>query len=66
MRLIILRHATAGNKRHWSGPDAQRPLDTDGERTAELLAKMGAARKAGGWVNAAPRPPEIRLIAEPT
>jgi phosphohistidine phosphatase SixA len=41
MRLIILRHATAGHKPDWTGPnDAQRPLDINGERTAELLAKM--------------------------
>jgi 8-oxo-dGTP diphosphatase len=40
MRLIILRHATAGHKRDWSGPDDRRPLDNDGERTAELLAKV--------------------------
>jgi phosphohistidine phosphatase SixA len=40
MRLIILRHATAGHKRDWTGPDAQRPLDIEGERTAELLAKV--------------------------
>src|SRR5262245_63698604 len=40
MRLFILRHATAGHKRDWIGSDAQRPLDVEGEHTAELLAKV--------------------------
>ena len=54
MRLTILRHATAGAKRHWSGPDAQRPLDIDGERTAELLAKVLADYRVS------------RLVSSPT
>jgi phosphohistidine phosphatase SixA len=54
MRLTILRHATAGNKRSWSGPDAQRPLDADGERTAELVAKLLADYRVG------------RLVSSPT
>ena len=34
MRLTIVRHASAGTKRAWPGPDVERPLDPDGERDA--------------------------------
>jgi 8-oxo-dGTP diphosphatase len=36
MRLLV-RHAHAGNKRHWSGPDAERPLSIRGWAQAEGL-----------------------------
>jgi phosphohistidine phosphatase SixA len=36
MRLLV-RHAHAGNKRHWSGPDAERPLSVRGWAQAEGL-----------------------------
>ena len=36
MRLLV-RHAHAGNKRHWSGPDAERPLSVRGWSEAEGL-----------------------------
>ena len=36
MRLLV-RHAHAGNKRHWSGPDADRPLSIRGWAQAEGL-----------------------------
>jgi phosphohistidine phosphatase SixA len=36
MRLLV-RHARAGNKRHWSGPDAERPLSIRGWAQAEGL-----------------------------
>jgi phosphohistidine phosphatase SixA len=36
MRLLV-RHAHAGHKRHWSGPDAERPLSTRGWAQAEGL-----------------------------
>lgn len=36
MRLLV-RHAHAGNKRHWRGPDAERPLSVRGWSQAEGL-----------------------------
>jgi phosphohistidine phosphatase SixA len=36
MRLLV-RHAHAGDKRHWSGPDAERPLSVRGWSQAEGL-----------------------------
>src|SRR5262245_11362445 len=44
MRLLV-RHAHAGNKRHWSGPDAERPLSIRGWAQAEgLLETLGDLR----------------------
>jgi 8-oxo-dGTP pyrophosphatase MutT (NUDIX family)/phosphohistidine phosphatase SixA len=45
---ILLRHASAGSKRRWSGNDLDRPLDpggaADAERLAQLLACFGYCR----------------------
>jgi 8-oxo-dGTP diphosphatase len=45
---ILLRHASAGSKRTWSGEDLDRPLDpggaADGERLARLLSCFGSCR----------------------
>jgi phosphohistidine phosphatase SixA len=35
--LLVVRHADAGDKRTWSGPDALRPLSPTGHRQAEGL-----------------------------
>jgi phosphohistidine phosphatase SixA len=44
MRLLV-RHAHAGHKRHWSGPDAERPLSIRGWAQAEgLLATLADLR----------------------
>jgi phosphohistidine phosphatase SixA len=32
--VVVVRHARAGSKRRWSGPDLLRPLDSVGERHA--------------------------------
>jgi 8-oxo-dGTP diphosphatase len=46
--LVLLRHASAGSKAHWSGNDLDRPLDTrgaaDADRLAGLLACFGTFR----------------------
>jgi 8-oxo-dGTP diphosphatase len=46
--LILLRHASAGSKRTWSGEDLDRPLDpggaADAERIARLLSCFGSCR----------------------
>src|SRR4029434_9903378 len=44
MRLLV-RHAHAGNKRHWSGPDAERPLSIRGwAQAGGLLEPLGDLR----------------------
>jgi 8-oxo-(d)GTP phosphatase len=46
--LILLRHASAGQKSQWPGDDLARPLDTGGAQDAGLLASLlrcfGASR----------------------
>jgi 8-oxo-(d)GTP phosphatase len=37
---ILLRHASAGSKRAWSGEDLDRPLDPGGAADAEHLARL--------------------------
>jgi broad specificity phosphatase PhoE len=45
---VLLRHASAGDKRHWSGDDSLRPLDARGRDQAtdlvELLRPVGIRR----------------------
>ncbi|SEG72664.1 8-oxo-dGTP diphosphatase [Thermomonospora echinospora] len=38
--VVILRHASAGDKRHWRDDDALRPLDEHGRCEARLLADL--------------------------
>lgn len=38
VRVLLVRHGCAGNKREWHGPDAERPLDDVGVRQSEALA----------------------------
>jgi phosphohistidine phosphatase SixA len=48
MRLLLIRHASAGDRHHWDGDDRLRPLDEKGRRQAaalpELLADYAIAR----------------------
>lgn len=39
MPVYLVRHACAGDKRQWSGPDVDRPLDPAGVVQAETLAE---------------------------
>jgi len=41
--LVVVRHASAGDKKHWDGPDAERPLDADGAKRAETVAALLSA-----------------------
>jgi len=41
--LVVVRHASAGDKKHWDGPDAERPLDADGVARAETVATLLSA-----------------------
>jgi broad specificity phosphatase PhoE len=45
--LYLLRHAHAGNKRAWNGPDDQRPLSAAGRREAAGLLVQLRARPVG-------------------
>ena len=38
--LLLVRHARAGSRRDWDGPDAERPLDAHGRRQAAQLAAV--------------------------
>lgn len=41
MQIVLVRHARAGSKQHWSGPDLLRPLDSVGEQHAvQLVDKL--------------------------
>ncbi len=48
MRLYVVRHAHAGSRSSWDGPDETRPLTTKGRRQsaaiAEALASTGSGR----------------------
>ena len=35
--IVLVRHAKAGKRSEWTGPDAERPLDAAGSRQAEAL-----------------------------
>jgi len=38
--LILVRHASAGNKSDWAGSDMSRPLDSRGKKDASVLASL--------------------------
>ena len=40
MTVLMVRHARAGSRKHWSGPDIERPLSKKGRRQAEGLVDM--------------------------
>jgi len=40
MRVFVVRHACAGRKDEWPGPDGRRPLDVVGQHQAEVLADV--------------------------
>jgi 8-oxo-dGTP diphosphatase len=50
-KLYVVRHADAGQRSEWKGPDTTRPLSHKGERQAaglrKLLADSGATRLVG-------------------
>jgi 8-oxo-dGTP pyrophosphatase MutT (NUDIX family) len=41
--LVVVRHASAGDKKRWDGPDADRPLDADGAARAVTVAALLSA-----------------------
>jgi 8-oxo-(d)GTP phosphatase len=48
VRVLLVRHARAGDRHQWVGDDAVRPLDAKGKKQAKRLAKtlaeLGATR----------------------
>jgi len=58
MPLYLVRHAKAGGREQWVGPDDVRPLTTKGRRQAELLA----ARYAGVPVSRVLSSPYLRCV----
>ena len=40
MTVLLVRHARAGARKHWEGPDIERPLSKKGRRQAEGLVDM--------------------------
>jgi 8-oxo-(d)GTP phosphatase len=44
-RLLLVRHASAGDRKNWQGDDRLRPLDPRGERQAERLVEVLAGHR---------------------
>ena len=40
MTVFLIRHAEAGDRTRWSGPDALRPLTAEGRRQAQGLVRL--------------------------
>ncbi len=51
MRLHLIRHGKAGSRSEWSEPDELRPLDGEGRRQAEHLAKTLGDQPVGQVVS---------------
>jgi 8-oxo-dGTP diphosphatase len=52
--VILIRHASAGERSTWSGPDAARPLDETGLADAEALAGLLAVFRPNRVISASP------------
>ncbi|MCU1459234.1 MAG: hypothetical protein JWL73_3326 [Actinomycetia bacterium] len=59
----LVRHAKAGSRRAWQGPDAERPLTPAGKRQAEAIANF-LARKPVSRIVSSPFL-RCRLTVEP-
>ena len=58
MRLTIVRHALARDKKSWPGPDLERPLDPIGERQAAGMASLLMKHKVRRIISS----PAIRCV----
>jgi 8-oxo-dGTP diphosphatase len=45
MKHYVVRHAHAGERRNWKGPDEERPLSPKGRRQAQRLAELLADKR---------------------
>jgi len=52
--VVLVRHALAGDPDTWTGPDAERPLDTDGQARAATLAAPLSCFAPARLISAAP------------
>ena len=55
MKLYVVRHAHAGSRSGWDGPDESRPLSTKGRRQAAAIADALAATRATSLVSSPSR-----------
>src|SRR5437588_2192990 len=53
MSILLVRHARAGSRKNWDGPDEERPLSKKGRRQAE-----GLVERLGGY-------PAKRVLSSP-
>jgi 8-oxo-dGTP diphosphatase len=53
--VALVRHAKAGRRRDWAGPDAERPLEPVGERDAQALSGLLTLLRPDRVVSATPR-----------
>ncbi|WP_426510584.1 NUDIX hydrolase [Dactylosporangium sp. McL0621] len=52
--VALVRHAKAGKRREWHGPDAERPLEPSGERDARALSGLLTLLRPDRVVSATP------------
>lgn len=52
--VALVRHAKAGKRREWIGPDAERPLEASGERDARALSGLLTLLRPDRVVSATP------------
>jgi 8-oxo-dGTP diphosphatase len=52
--VVLVRHAEAGNRDEWDGPDAERPLDASGQAEAAALAVLLGVFRPARLVSASP------------
>ncbi|MEU8298177.1 NUDIX hydrolase [Micromonospora sp. NPDC048909] len=53
--VVLVRHAHAGMRATWSGPDTARPLDAEGWAQAQALAELVSLLRPARLVSASPR-----------
>jgi 8-oxo-dGTP diphosphatase len=58
MRVLVVRHASAGDREDWDGDDRLRPLDEQGRRQSEALAATLAELGADGLYSS----PALRCV----
>ncbi len=56
--VYLVRHAKAGSRKRWTGPDDQRPVSRAGREQAEALVRLFAGRPLTGLVSS----PHVRCI----
>jgi len=57
--VLLIRHASAGDRSEWRGDDRERPLDEKGERQAERLVALLASHEIDRILSS----PAVRCVA---